>query len=154
MISDILHESFKEAVRYEIEVEREYNVLPREVTFTDQQGQSRTETFESAIMSRKTQLGNEVPIEFFISIKVQQENRWTIQAHNDLIIQMVELGMIAPDKGVELMEFEGKESLIAKNNQQVLQPTEDDIAMEQQAAEQQALEQQMASMPAPEQAIA
>lgn len=154
MISDVLHESFKDAVRYEIEVEREYNVLPREVTFTDQQGQSRTETFESALMSRKTQLGNEVPIEFFISIKVQQENRWTIQAHNDLIIQMVQLGMMAPEKGVELMEFEGKESLVSQNAQQVLQPTEADMAMAEQEAEQQAIEQQIASMPPPEQALA
>lgn len=154
MISDALHETFKDAVRFEIEVEREYNVLPREVTFTDTAGQQCVETFESALLNRKTNLGNDVPIEFFVSIKVQQENRWTIQSHNDLIIQMVQLGMIAPDKGVELMEFEGKESLLALTRQQMQMPSEADMAMTAQDAEQQALESELQQMPTPETALA
>ena len=155
--TDLMHEGFRKAVRYEIEIEREFNALPREVSYTDQNGQLQVGTFENAMLSRKTQLGNEVPIEFFISIKAQQESRFSIQAHNDLMIQMVQLQMLTPQQGLELMEFEGKDKVLQSVNAQSMQPDPAAMEQEQQAmqaeAEQAALEQQMAQLPAPEQAV-
>lgn len=143
MIAQQLHEAFKDAVRYEIEFEREYNVLPREVQVTID-GQQTTATFESAVMSRITQLGNEVPIEFIISIKVQRENRWSINTHNELMLQMVQLGIITPQQAAELMEYEGKEDILQRMQQPQQQPV--DPVAEQQNAEQADLEAQMAQL--------
>ncbi len=148
MIVMLIHEAFKKAVRYEIEFEREYNLLPREVLLTVN-GQQQVATFESAIMERETELGNNVPIEFMISIKVERENRWSTTAHNELMLQMVQLGVLQPQQVVELMEFEGKEIILDQLRN--AGPTAEDLAMEQAAQEQAALEAEMAELPAPEQ---
>lgn len=154
MISDQLHEAFKDAVRYEIEIEREYNVVPREVMLTNESGQRVTATFESAMLNRQTALGNEVPIEFFVSIKVDQESRWTVQAHNDLLIQLIEMGAIPPQLALEQMVFEGKDELLSKMNQQTQQaPSQADQATDEQAAQEEALMQELQGMPTPDQAV-
>lgn len=150
MISMQMHEGYKKAVRYEIEFEREYNLLPREVLVTVD-GQQTSETFESAIMSRKTEGGNDVPIEFFISIKVQRENRWSVTAHNELILQMVQLGILQPTQALEVMVFEGKEELLSKNRQQQMMPSPEDMAMQEAAMEQASLDEAIAQLPQPEQ---
>lgn len=150
MIAQQMHEAFKQSVRYEIEFEREFNVLPREVLLTVD-GQQKTATFESALMTRHTQNGNDVPIEFFVSIKVQRENRWSVTAHNELILQMAQLGVLQPAQTVELMIFEGKEELLNKSRQQQMMPRPEDIAMEEAAMEQTALDDAMAQLPQPEQ---
>jgi hypothetical protein len=113
-----MHDAYKDAVRMEIEVEREYNILPRPVYLT-KDGQKEKQTFASAIMQRKTELGNVVPIEFMVSIKVQRQNRWSIAAHNELMLQMVQLGVVQPDQAVELMQFEGRETVLKKKTEQV-----------------------------------
>lgn len=149
-VSDMLHETFKKAVRMEIEVEREYNVLPRAVSYLDERGNVVQGTFASAMLTRVTELGNEVPVEFLVSIKVQQESRWTIQAHNDLIIQMVQLQMLTPEQGLELMEFEGREQVLNTVNADREEALRQQQAAQAQAAEEQAqLEQQMAMLPQP-----
>ena len=145
MIAQQMQEAFKDAVRYEIEFEREFNVLPREVLLTVD-GEQKTATFESAMLSRRTANGNDVPIEFFISIKVQRENRWSVAAHNELILQMTQLGVLQPAQATELMVFEGKEELLGKTRQQ--QP---DPMLEQAQAEQVALDEELANLPQPEQ---
>lgn len=147
----LLHESFKEAVRYEIEFEREFNVLPREVLLTVD-GEQKVATFETAIMSKETANKNTVPIEFFISIKVERENRFTTTAHNELMLQMVQMGILQPNQALELMVFEGKESVLSKSMQQGASMEEimQQQAMEDAAAEQQDLDAVMASLPAPE----
>ena len=48
------------------------------------------------------------PLEFNISVKVQRENRFSVAAHNELILNMVRMGMLTPDVGMELMLFDGK----------------------------------------------
>lgn len=145
MIAMQLHEAFKDAVRYEIEFEREYNVLPREVQLTID-GQQTTATFESAVMERTSDLGNDVPIEFVVSIKVQRENKWAIATQNELILQMVQLGILQPAQAVELMEFEGKEEMLNKVAQQQQAMSPEQQQAEQQAQEQSAIEQQMAQL--------
>lgn len=148
MIVQQLHEAFRDCVRYEIEFEREYNILPREVLLTID-GQQEVATFESAIMERQTKLGNVVPIEFMISVKVERENRWSVTAHNELILQMVQLGVLQPGQAVELMEFEGKEMILGKTMQQG--PSPEEMAMQQAMQEQQALDTAVAELPQPEQ---
>ena len=132
----------------EIEFEREYNILPREVLLTID-GQQQVATFESAIMERETALGNRVPIEFFISIKVERENRWSVTAHNELMLQMVQLGVLQPNQAVELMEFEGKETILGKLAN--AGPSPEEMAQMQAMQEQQALDASMAELPVPEQ---
>ena len=140
-----LHEAFKDAVRYEIEFEREFNVLPREVQMTID-GQQQLATFESSLMERTSQLGNEIPVEFVVSIKVQRESRWAVATQNELILQMVQLGILRPDQAVELMEFEGKEEMLNKVAQQQQQPSPEEQQMQAQADEQAQIEQQMAAL--------
>lgn len=136
------HEAFKDATRMEIEVEREYNVLPREVVITIN-GQKQRETFDTAMLNRKTANGNEIPIEFAISIKVQRESRWNVMAHNELMIEMVKLGVLQPAQALELMQFEGKEAVLSRQ-----QPQMD--PQQQQAAE---LEAAFNQIPQPEVAL-
>jgi hypothetical protein len=135
-------EAYKEAVRYEIEMEREFNTLPRQLTLTID-GQQVQAEFQSSIMERQTALGNNIPIEFMISIKVEKENRWATTAQNELVLQMVQLGIIRPDQAVELMEFEGKESLLNKVAQA---SAPDEMAMQQAQAEQADIDAAMAQL--------
>jgi len=151
MIAMSIWEDYKTLVRYEIEFEREFNVLPREVNLTID-GQQQVATFESAIMERQSALGNEVPIEFMISIKVERENRFTTTAHNELILQMVQMGIIQPQQALELMVFEGKEQLLNKTiqAQQQMGPSPEDQAMMQAQEQQAALDEEIANLPQPE----
>jgi hypothetical protein len=139
-------EDYKQLVRYEIEFEREFNTLPREVLLTID-GQQQTATFESAIMERESALGNDVPIEFMISIKVERENRFTTTAQNELVLQMVQLGVIQPQQAVELMVFEGKETLLRKSQQ--MGPSPEEQAMMQAQEQQAAMDEEIASLPQP-----
>ena len=147
MIAMSIWEDYKTAVRYEIEFEREFNVLPREVLLTID-GQQVNATFESALMERQSALGNgEIPIEFMVSIKVERENKFTTTAQNELVLQMVQLGVIQPQQAVELMVFEGKEQVLSKIAQQG--PSPEEMAMMQAQQEQAALDQQIANLPQP-----
>lgn len=111
-----MHEAFRDAVRMEIEVEREFSTLPREVLLTID-GDQKEATFEAAMLEKDGKYGNRVPMEFFISIKVQQESRWSQMAHNELVLQMVQFGAIQPQQAVELLKFDGKETLLKKSSQ-------------------------------------
>lgn len=149
-------EAYKKAVRYEIEFEREFNTLPRQLTLTIN-GQQVQAEFQSSIMERETALGNRIPIEFMISIKIEKENRWATTAQNELVLQMVQLGIIQPAQAVELMEFEGKEALLNKVAQgaQQLSPEEEEAMAQEQAAqdEQAQIEQILGGLPSPEEAL-
>jgi hypothetical protein len=147
MIAMAIWEDYKTCVRYEIEFEREFNVLPREVLLTVN-GQQVTATFESAIMERQSAFGNgEIPIEFMISIKVERENKFTTTAHNELVLQMVQLGVLTPAQALELMVFEGKEQMLSRTVQQG--PSPEELAMMQAQEQQAALDQQIANLPQP-----
>ena len=153
MINRQLQESYKESVRLEIEFEREFNMLPRDVLVV-RQGQQIPMTFEAAMMQRETETGVRVPIEFFISIKIEQERRWQIQTHNELILQLLQMGVIQPQQAIELMVFEGKDVLLAQMAEaaqgspggQQMSPEEEQAMMAQAQAEQ-----QMQGLPDPSQ---
>lgn len=151
-----MHEAYKDAVRLEIEVEREFNTLPREVLLTID-GEQQVATFESAMLEKQGQYGNRIPMEFFISIKVQRENRWSQMAQNELVLQMVQLQVIPPSQAVELMVFEGREAILTKMRQQPQQMNPEEAAaieeqMQLQAAQEQ-MNSQMQQMPTPDMAM-
>ena len=63
---------------------------------------------------------------------------------------MVQLGMLTPEQGLELMEFEGREQVLGIVNADREAALLQQQAAEAQAAEEQAqLEQQMAMLPTP-----
>ncbi len=108
-----MHEAYKDAVRMEIEVEREFNFFPRRVTLT-RNGEKETHIFDNRLFSHKGKKGEALPVEFFISIKVQKENRWSVLAQNELVLQMLQLQAITPVQAVELMHFDGKEMVLQR----------------------------------------
>ena len=111
MVSRLLHEAFRDAVRMEVEVEREFNFFTRTVT-VEVQGETREATFESAMLVRLAPGNVAVPIEFLISVKARQETRYAANTQNELVLKMLSAGMMQPNQAVELMNFEGKEQLI------------------------------------------
>lgn len=101
-----VHDAFEAAVRQEIEVEREFCILPRSVALPS--ADRKRAQFTAKMLMKETELGNQVPLEFNITVKVQRENRFSVAAHNELILGMVRLGMLTADVGMELMLFDGK----------------------------------------------
>ena len=109
MVARTVHGAFEEAVRQEIEVEREFCVLPRIVAFQDPtSGKTVRDAFTGARLFALTERSNRLPLEFTVSVRAQRENRFTVAAHNELVLRLVQMGMVAPDIGLELMLFDGK----------------------------------------------
>ena len=106
MAAKAIHDAFEQAVRLEIEVEREYCIFPRKVHL-----KNRTDTLLSNKLMKKTALGNDIPLEFTVSVKVQRENRFSVTAHNELMLSMLKCGMITADVALEMMVFDGKEQV-------------------------------------------
>ena len=118
MIARMLHESFRDAVRLEIEVEREFNFFTRRVNVTIN-GEMKECTFESAMLVRRTAKGGTLlPIEFYISVKAQQETKYSAMGQNELALKMLQSGMVSPAQAVELMVFEGKDQLLKQLKEQ------------------------------------
>ncbi len=46
-----------------------------------------------------------------VSVKVQRENRFSVTAHNELMLSMLKCGMITADVALEMMVFDGKEQV-------------------------------------------
>ena len=112
MAARSIHDAFEQAVRQEIEIEREFCIFPRSVKTKGGRGM-----FTGKDLVKISELGNELPLEFVVSVKVQRENRFSVAAHNELMLTMLKAGMITPDVALEMMNFDGKEqvqSLMAK----------------------------------------
>jgi len=137
MIARALHESFRDAVRLEIEVEREFNFFARPVVVTVD-GEPQEHTFESAMLLRRAAGNALLPIEFYISVKAQQETRHSAMSQNELVLRMLQAGMMRPEQAVELMVFEGKEQLLKQLREQAEAQRE---AAQQGAAQEQAVSQ-------------
>ena len=105
MAMKAVHASFAEAVRQELEIEREFSRMPRMVRTSEQ---SRS-LFCADMMFERSALGDAIPIELQVSVKVQRENRFSVVSHNELVMSLVQAGMITPDVGLELLIFDGKE---------------------------------------------
>ena len=106
MAARSIHDAFARAVGQEIEIEREFCIFPRSVK--TKQGM---EEFTRGSLVKLTDLGNELPLEFAVSVKVQRENRFSVAAHNELMLTMLKAGMITADVALEMMNFDGKEQV-------------------------------------------
>ena len=157
MINGQAHEAYKEAVRMEIEFEREYNMLPRQVLM-EKKGVQETAVFNADQMQKIGSSGEKIPVEFFVSIKVERERKWDTQAQNDLLIQLVQLGVIGPQHALEHMIFEGKDEILKDLTEQQAQAqaaaeagmAPADPAQAEAMQQQMALEQGMVQMPPPD----
>lgn len=109
--SDQLHEAFREAVRLEIETEREFNCYLRPVTITVD-GEPKEAFFDSEMLSKEAPGGVRLPIEFLISIKAVKRNRFASAAQNELIMNLLSIGAITKEQAIPLMVFEGKEQVL------------------------------------------
>lgn len=110
MTARLIHGAFEQAVRQELEVEREYCTFGRTVRLN---GQSEPMAFTYKDMYALSPLNNALPIEFMVTVKAQRENRFTVAAHNETILSLVKLNMLAPDAALELMLFDGKEQALS-----------------------------------------
>ena len=106
-----LYEAFRQAVRMEIEVEREFNFFFRPVTVLVN-GEERTEYFDSALLIRMDKGYEGMPMEFLISVKAAKQDPFSASAQNELIVQLLQAGAIDPKRAVELMTFEGKDQVL------------------------------------------
>lgn len=111
MAATELYEAFRQAVRMEIDVEREFNFFLRPVTIiTD--GQPEEVLFDSALLMESGAGEVEFPIEFYISVKAARQNRFAAAAQNELILKLVQAGALPAQQAVELMSFEGKDQVL------------------------------------------
>lgn len=101
--------AFEEAVRQEIEVEREYCLFPRTVKLSN--GARASFTGDEAYYL--TSLDNRLPLEFAVTVKAQRENRFTVAAQNETVLNLVRLNVLAPEVALELVMFDGKEQAVA-----------------------------------------
>ena len=106
-----LYEAFRQAVRLEIEVEREFNFYPRPVTILVA-GEERTEWFDSSFFTRRDQGYEGLPVEFLISVKAAKRDPFSASAQNELILQLLQSGAIDAKRAVTLMNFEGRDQLL------------------------------------------
>ena len=113
MATAALYEAFREAVRMEIEVEREFNFYLRPVTIYED-GERKQILFDSALLLQEGLGKDALPIEFFISVKAAKQDRFAASAQNELISQLLKAGALSPRQAVELMIFEGKEQTLKK----------------------------------------
>ena len=111
MATEQLHEAFRKAVRLEIETEREFNFFLRPVTIAEG-GEQKEVLFDSTLMNRDVPGGVQLPIEFSISIKAVRQNRYAVQAQNELMLRLYDLGALDVAQAIGLMEFEGKEQVL------------------------------------------
>lgn len=112
MAARAVHEAFCEAVRQEIEVEREFSLFTRKVAIEDACGKRMAE-LSPGMLSITSDLGNVIPLEFTVSVKVQRENRFSVAAHNELIFGLVKMGIITPDVALQMLMFDGKAQAIS-----------------------------------------
>ncbi len=126
MVARTVHGAFEEAVRQEIEVEREFCVLPRLISFEDPvDGMSKTAAFTGESLFALSPRNNRLPLEFTVSVRAQRENRFTVAAHNELVFKLVQMGMVTADIGLELMLFDGKREAQARMREKKEQAEEE-----------------------------
>lgn len=118
MESLVIYSGFKQAVRMELEVEREFETMDRLVEITIN-GQKETISVNDAFF-KEVQPGYEkLPIEFRVSVKPMRESRFTKLSNNELILQIMTMyqgNTINPAILMEAMDFEGKDIILEKLN--------------------------------------
>lgn len=115
---------FEQIVYLCIELIRQFYKLPRSFRITGQNGQQQFVQYSNAgITAQKTMMGLRKP-EFDIDVEAQKENPYTKESYNELAIQLYQLGVFNPEMAnqalmmLDIMDFKGKDALIAKVQQQ------------------------------------
>lgn len=112
MTAKAVHGAFAEAVKQEIEVEREFAVIPRTLVVKTN-GEPEYRSFSSEMMRFITPRGSRLPIEFKVSVKILRESRAGTAANNELVFKLLQSSMITPPVALELMQFDGKAQALA-----------------------------------------
>lgn len=108
-----LQRGFKECVRMMIEIMREKDIVPREVVITVN-GEPQVLPFDSRSLYRGNGEGRRVPIEALISIKTSRQTRFSRMAHNELVLQFVNMFQQTADPLImmEALEMDDKEQIL------------------------------------------
>ena len=109
-IAKRLHNAYAEAVRTEIETERQFAFYTRMINADDG---------ERLSFSGLDMADDDMPIEFKVTVKVQRENRFSVLAHNETILNLVDRGMLSPDVGLSMLVFDGRDEALQKMKQKV-----------------------------------
>ena len=104
-------------MRLEIEAERDFSLFTRRVT-VEIDGRRTPCTFESAMLLREAPGRVLLPVEFYVSVKAQQETRTTAMSQNELALQMLQAGIIRPEQAAAMMVFDGKEQVLKELREQ------------------------------------
>ena len=118
------YRAFEQIVYLCIELIRQFYKLPRSFRITGQNGQQQFVQYSNAgITAQQTMMGLRKP-EFDIDVEAQKENPYTKESYNELAIQLYQLGVFNPEMAnqalmmLDIMDFKGKDALIAKVQQQ------------------------------------
>lgn len=108
-----LQRGFKECVRMMIEIMREKDIVPREIVVTIA-GEPRIVPFDRRSLFRDGADGSKVPIEALITIKTSRQTRFSRMAHNELVLQFVNMFQQTADPltMMEALEMDDKEQII------------------------------------------
>jgi hypothetical protein len=108
-----LQRGFKECVRMMIEIMREKDIVPREVVITVN-GEPQILPFDSRSLYRGNGEGRRVPIEALITIKTSRQTRFSRMAHNELVLQFVNMFQQTADPLImmEALEMDDKEQIL------------------------------------------
>jgi hypothetical protein len=108
-----LQRGFKECVRMMIEIMREKDIVPREIVVTIA-GEPHIVPFDRRSLFRKRDDGSKVPIEALITIKTSRQTRFSRMAHNELVLQFVNMFQQTADPltMMEALEMDDKEQII------------------------------------------
>ena len=69
-------------------------------------------TFDAALLTRMTETGVRVPVEFFVSVRAAREQPWQRQANNELMLRLLETGAVPPRAAIAQMSFEGRDAIL------------------------------------------
>lgn len=105
-IAKRIHHAFAESVRMELETERQYSVFSRPIAIA----KDKRVMYSNAVFNDAC----DCPIEFKVSVKVQKENKFAVLSNNETVLKLVELGMITPEIGLDMLIFDGKQEAIEK----------------------------------------
>ena len=108
-----LQRGFKECVRMMIEIMREKDIVPRQVVITAN-GQPEILPFDSRSLYKGVGEGRRVPIETLVSIKTSRQTRFSRMAHNELVLQFVNMFQQTADPLImmEALEMDDKEQIL------------------------------------------
>ncbi|MEG1560113.1 MAG: hypothetical protein RRY79_00245 [Clostridia bacterium] len=104
MLSRTIHAGFSQAVRLEIEVERENAVFPRTISI------DQTAVHYSRDLLR-IESSMSVPIEFRVTVSVDHDDSASILAHNETIFKMLQMGIMTPEEAKEKVRISDKREL-------------------------------------------